>query len=183
VCGYPAGGSGSVASAASAAHDRFGIRLLEAPASRRNDPRARTYIVDHVLPGTVIHRRVEVSNTSGALLRPQLYAAAAAVQNGTFGLAPGRTRNELSDWISVDRPAVELPPHSVPQPMTTIKVPRQASAGASILARALLIGAGGVVTLVAEAYGNRTRRRRWASTSGFEDQEGHQAPSRLHGSP
>jgi hypothetical protein len=105
---------------------------------RINDPRARTYIVDHVLPGTVIHRRVEVSNTSGALLRPQLYAAAAAVQNGTFGLAPGRTRNELS---------------------------------------------GGVVTLVAEAYGNRTRRRRWASTSGFEDQEGHQAPSRLHGSP
>jgi hypothetical protein len=32
---------------------------------------------------------------------------------------------------------------------------------------------------LAEAYGNRTRRRRGAPTNGFEDQEGHQAPSRL----
>jgi hypothetical protein len=33
---------------------------------------------------------------------------------------------------------------------------------------------------VAEAYGNRTRRRRRAPTNGFEDQEGHQAPTTLH---
>ncbi len=129
MCGCPAGGSGPVASAASAAHDRFGIRLLEAPASRRDDPRARSYIVDHLLPGTVIHRRFEVSNTSGSALRPELYAAAADVQNGTFGLAPGRTRNELSDWISVDRAVVDLPPHSARRLTATIAVPRQAAAG------------------------------------------------------
>lgn len=36
---------------------------------------------------------------------------------------------------------------------------------------------------VAEAYGNRTRRRRRAPSIGFEDQEGHQAPARLRGEP
>ena len=32
--------------------DRLGIQLLEAPADRRDDPWARTYIVDHVHPGS-----------------------------------------------------------------------------------------------------------------------------------
>ena len=34
---------------------------------------------------------------------------------------------------------------------------------------------------VAEADGNRTRRRRSAPPTGFEDRGGHQAPSRLRG--
>ena len=34
---------------------------------------------------------------------------------------------------------------------------------------------------VAEADGNRTRRRRSAPSTGFEDRGGHQAPSRLRG--
>ena len=34
---------------------------------------------------------------------------------------------------------------------------------------------------VAEADGNRTRRRRSAPSTGFEDRGGHQAPRRLRG--
>jgi hypothetical protein len=34
---------------------------------------------------------------------------------------------------------------------------------------------------VAEADGNRTRRRRSAPSTGFEDRGGHQAPGRLRG--
>ena len=34
----------------------IGIRLLEAPVNRENDPRARIYIVDHVSQGTTIAR-------------------------------------------------------------------------------------------------------------------------------
>ena len=36
---------------------------------------------------------------------------------------------------------------------------------------------------VAEADGNRTRRRRDAPSTGFEDRGGHQAPGRLRGRP
>jgi len=44
----------------------IGIRLVDAPVTARDDPRARVYIVDHLNPGAVIHRRVEVSNTTAS---------------------------------------------------------------------------------------------------------------------
>jgi hypothetical protein len=131
-CVCEAGGhgrGGSVASAAGSPGGRFGIRLLEAPVNRRDDPRALTYIVDHLAPGTTIRRHVEVSNSSNEPLLSEVYPAAAEVMNGTFGLAPGRTPNELSGWMSVDRPRVGLPAHSARQVLTTIRVPKNASAG------------------------------------------------------
>ncbi|MGH3382614.1 MAG: hypothetical protein ACRDP6_48585 [Actinoallomurus sp.] len=70
-----------------------------------------------------------MNNSSSTPLRPEVYPAAAAVMNGRFGLAPDRTPNELSGWISVDRPKVDLPPHSTRRVLTTIKVPKNASAG------------------------------------------------------
>lgn len=54
-----------------------GLRLTEVPASARDDPRAQLYIVDHLAPGTVIHRQIEVSNTTASSQRVALYAAAA----------------------------------------------------------------------------------------------------------
>lgn len=46
----------------------IGIRLLEASVNRRDDPRARVFIVDHMNPGSTITRRFEIRNTSP---RPQ----------------------------------------------------------------------------------------------------------------
>jgi hypothetical protein len=120
---------GGDAGAAEAPGGRFGIRLLEAPVDRRDDPRARTYVVDHVTPGTTLRRHVEVSNASGATLRPEIFPAAAEIQNGVFGLAPGRTPNELSRWISVDRPRLVMPPHSTRRLLATVRVPPYAAAG------------------------------------------------------
>jgi hypothetical protein len=70
--------------AAGSPSGRFGIRLMEAPVSRRDDPRAQTYIVDHLPPGAVIHRRIEIDNSSPKELHPQVYPGAAGVGGARF---------------------------------------------------------------------------------------------------
>ena len=57
----------------------LGIRLVDVPVSSAGDPRARLYIVDHLSPGTVIKRRIEVSNTTRTPLSVALYSAAASI--------------------------------------------------------------------------------------------------------
>lgn len=106
-----------------------GIRLLDAPTNRRDDPRARLYIVDHLAPGTTIRRRLEVSNNTPRSQRVQLYAAGAAIRAGSFIGLDGRTPNELSQWTSVDPAAVELPPGGRAPATATIAVPAAASGG------------------------------------------------------
>jgi hypothetical protein len=44
-------------------------------------------------------------------------------------MAAGRTRNELTDWITFDRPAVDLQPHARHAAQVTIKVPPSAWKG------------------------------------------------------
>ncbi|WP_405597130.1 DUF916 domain-containing protein [Streptomyces sp. NBC_01410] len=108
---------------------QFGLRLLEAPVIRRDDPRAYTSIVDHLNPGTTIQRRVEVSNKSSEPLRIDLYAAAASINERTFAFAAGRAQNEVTEWTSVDHPVLRLPPGSKETVRVTIKVPPRASRG------------------------------------------------------
>ncbi len=48
-------------------HQRgLGIRLVDVPVATADDPRALVYIIDHVAPGALIERRIEVSNRTGA---------------------------------------------------------------------------------------------------------------------
>jgi hypothetical protein len=108
---------------------RFGIRLMEAPVVRRHDPRARTGIVDHLRPGITIKRRVEVDNVSPKALHVELYAAAATIARHRFAFAPGRTPNELTTWVSLDRPAVDVPPYGKRTARVIIRVPPTASRG------------------------------------------------------
>jgi hypothetical protein len=107
----------------------FGLRLLDAPVARRDDPRAYTSIVDHLIPGATIDRRVEVGNKSPNPLRVSLYAAAASIKDRTFTFATARTQNELSEWTSVDSPVLTLPPGGKKTARVTIRVPRTASRG------------------------------------------------------
>ncbi|MFF4038594.1 peptidase [Streptomyces sp. NPDC001816] len=107
----------------------FGLRLLEAPVIRRDDPRAYTSIVDHLNPGAVIRRRVEVSNMSPNPLRIELYAAAASIEKRTFTFAPRRTPNELTEWTSLDHSALTLNANSKETARITIRVPPKASRG------------------------------------------------------
>jgi hypothetical protein len=107
----------------------IGIQLLEGPANRKDDPRAHTYIVDFLAPGTVIHRKFQVVNTSGTTQHLDLYAAAAAVADGTFAVAPDRTPNELTSWVSLDPTSRDIPAGGRAPVEATITVPRTASSG------------------------------------------------------
>ncbi|GGO74724.1 hypothetical protein [Nonomuraea cavernae] len=107
----------------------IGIRLVEIPASRVDDPRARNYIVDHVNPGTTFTRRVEVTSTSPKPVRAQVYAGAAGISKGRFTFEPAGVTNELTSWISLNRPEIVVKPHSSETVKATITVPEWAGEG------------------------------------------------------
>ncbi|MCW2886773.1 MAG: hypothetical protein JWL58_3635 [Streptosporangiaceae bacterium] len=108
---------------------RLGIRLLDAPVIRKNDPRARTYVVDHLAPGTTIMRRLVVSNMSAIRKRIEMYPAAARIDHNRFVFMSGRTPNELTTWISLDHSVVDLAPRGSAVVKTTIRLPKTAWRG------------------------------------------------------
>ncbi|MFE9656514.1 hypothetical protein [Micromonospora sp. NPDC006431] len=103
--------------------------MLEAPLNRWDDPRARRYIVDHLSPGTTIHRQVLVANQSDQPQHIEVYPAAAAINKGEFQYGEGREANELTSWTSLDRTTVDLKPHTDARVRVTITVPPAASRG------------------------------------------------------
>jgi len=107
----------------------LGIRLVDAPTDVRDDPRAHVYIVDHLAPGAVIHRRIEVSNATAATAQVSLYAAAAAITVGSFVGASGHTPNELSAWTSVRPGQVALKAGAKQTVTITVNVPKDAAPG------------------------------------------------------
>ncbi|MDH6110273.1 hypothetical protein P3T36_004795 [Kitasatospora sp. MAP12-15] len=106
-----------------------GIRLLEAPLNRHDDPRALTSIVDHLAPGAVINRRLEISSTSSAPQHVEVYPSAVAIEHGSMVFAPDRTANELTDWVTLDHTSLDLPPHGTAEVRATINVRPAASSG------------------------------------------------------
>jgi hypothetical protein len=107
----------------------IGIRIVDVPAVSRNDPLARSYIVNRVAPGTSIRRQVEVSNSTFSNSDVAVYAAAASIRQGRFAFAPGHSRNELSNWTSVNRRVLRLAPGTKASETVTIRVPKDASSG------------------------------------------------------
>jgi hypothetical protein len=107
----------------------IGFRLVDAPTDRLADPRAHIYIVDHLAPGTTIHRKVEVSNGTAHAMHIRLYAGAATLEQGEFKAPGGPGGNELAGWTSVSAPAVDVAPRSAVQATVTIAVPSSASTG------------------------------------------------------
>lgn len=112
-----------------AADETISIRLLDIPLVRVKDPRARAYIVDHLKPGTTIHRRVEVRNASRERQRIDLYSAGASIEGNVFTGSAGRTGNELSGWVSTDASHIDLPAGAKASVKVTIAVPESASQG------------------------------------------------------
>ncbi|MEU7585359.1 hypothetical protein AB0A95_03560 [Micromonospora sp. NPDC049230] len=105
------------------------IRMVDIPASRAQDPRARVYIVDHLNPGTTINRRVEVRNTSGETQKIEFYSGAASIEDNAFTVPEGRAGNDLSGWIRLETATVELDPGERRPVAVEIAVPRKASKG------------------------------------------------------
>ncbi|WP_433253348.1 hypothetical protein ACQPYK_09800 [Streptosporangium sp. CA-135522] len=113
--------------ARSAGRDLLGVRLLEIPANRMDDPRSHSFIVDHVNPGTTFTRRFEVYSTSRKPQHVRLYAGAAAISHSRFTFAPAGTANELSSWITLNRPEVDLPARGSTSVKATVAVPMWAT--------------------------------------------------------
>jgi hypothetical protein len=129
-------GAGSATAAAcpvptdsAASSGGIGVHLLDAPTDRADDPRAREYIVDHLAPGAVIRRRIQVSSTARIPLHVELYAAAASIDGGSFTFASDRSPDELSSWVSIGAPSLELRAHGTAAVEATISVPKEASPG------------------------------------------------------
>jgi hypothetical protein len=108
-----------------------GVRLVDIPADSSDDPRAHQYIVDSLMPGTTIKRRIEVSNTTKETVKVSTYAAAASIEKGSFVGAKERTANDLSTWTSLSEGALEVQGHSTADDTVTIKVPKDAAPGES----------------------------------------------------
>jgi hypothetical protein len=120
--------SATTTAASSAPEDgSIGIRLVDVPTDTRNDPRARLYIVDHLAPGTIIHRRIEVSNTTSSTAHVGLYPAAAGIKEGAFLGAAGHTRNDLSTWTTVRPREADIPPFGSVTAIVTVRVPFDAA--------------------------------------------------------
>ena len=160
----------TAAATAQPAQGSVAIRLVDAPESRRDDPRARLYVVDHLAPGSTIRRRLEVSNTTGRRQRIELYAAGAELKNGSFTGFDGRAPNELSGWVTLDPGVVELPAGGRATATATIAVPPGVAGGeryAAIWAQLPPVGPGpdgGGVTLV-----NRVGIRVYLSVGGGKE--------------
>lgn len=107
----------------------LGIGLTEVPESRRDDPRARQYIVDHVAPGTVITRAFEVSNGTDAPVTVDLYAAAATLDDGAFVPGLRGAESELTEWATVEPAELTIPPGGRAPATVTIAVPADADGG------------------------------------------------------
>ena len=107
----------------------LGIRLLDAPADRADDPRARSYIIDHLAPGTTIERHVEVSNGTDEDANIDVYPVAADVKGGGFSADPGRGKNELADWITATPSSLPLKVGEKATVTVKIAVPADATAG------------------------------------------------------
>lgn len=123
----------------------IGIRLIEV--DEADDARSKAYLVDHVEPGAVVERRIEVGNASTERQRIDVYAAAAAVEDDAFTAAEGRGGNDLASWTRVEKPSVELAPGESEAIDVRIDVPEDASRGeryAAILAEVSAVDGDGI---------------------------------------
>jgi hypothetical protein len=107
----------------------LGIRLAEAPTSRKADPRARAYIVDHLAPGTTIKRKVQLVDHTTQPMSVSLYAGGATIEGGSFRPLDGHGQNELSTWTSVTPASLSLSPGGSAIAEVTIAVPQNAPPG------------------------------------------------------
>lgn len=107
----------------------LGIRLVDIPTATADDPRARSYIIDFLKPGTVIDRRIQVTNGTRNPAQVSIYSAAATISNGSFIGAPSHTPNDVSTWTTTSRRRLSLAPHAATFMHVTIRVPPNAAAG------------------------------------------------------
>lgn len=106
-----------------------GVRLLDAPSNRADDPRARVYVVDQVKPGAVFTRHVEVSNGDATAMDLLVYPATAVLRGGGFDIAARGVAGPVPSWTTVSPTSVHLDPGQRTSVTVTFRVPSDAPAG------------------------------------------------------
>jgi hypothetical protein len=106
----------------------LGIRLTEAPESRRDDPRARTTVVDHVKPGTTFSRGFEATNGTDAPMPVRYYVRPARLTGGAFSIDDQGT-GEIQQWTTVTPADAVVPAGGAVQATLRVAVPASATAG------------------------------------------------------
>ncbi len=107
----------------------IGLRLLDIPTAAQDDPRAQSYVVDRLAPGTVIQRRIQVQNDSDSTQLVRIYPGAAHIEAGSFIGEDDPAVNELTTWTSVDQEQLEVAPGESADVTVTIDVPADAPEG------------------------------------------------------
>jgi hypothetical protein len=107
----------------------IGIRLLDVPAATQTDPRARSYIVDRLPPGTTIKRRIQVQNNSSTAQTVRVYTGAAHISDGSFVGEADPSANPLTTWTTVDQSHISLTPGITANLTVSIAVPQDAPEG------------------------------------------------------
>ena len=127
--GAPAGASTSAADPSPTCTTRgVGVGIVDIPSGSR-DPRAQTYVVDHVKAGAEFARRFQVCNGTARPLTVKLYAGAATITGGAFRVTEGRAANELTSWTRVEPAQVSIPPGRRVLARASFAVPADAPSG------------------------------------------------------
>ena len=107
----------------------LGVRLLDAPVDRQDDPRAKTYIVDQVRPGTSFTRRIEIRNDSATDMSLLVYPAPATITGGDFTVGARGEQGTLPPWVSAAPDSVAVPAGGTAQVAVVVRVPATAPTG------------------------------------------------------
>jgi hypothetical protein len=113
---------------ASVAGTGVGIRLLDVPIDSEDDPRARSYIVDHMTPGSTIQRRVQIVNNSATTQSVHIYSGAAEIVGAAF-TPIDVDENDVTRWTSFDQDVLEMDPMESADVLVTVEVPSDAAEG------------------------------------------------------
>ena len=147
--------------------DSIGVSLVDVPQARRSDPRARTYIIDHVEPGTRFDRRLRICNGTTAAVTVSVYAGAATIKDSAFRATEGRVANELSGWITVTPERVAVPAMGEQLVDARFTVPVDATGGERYAA--ILVETPAVVQAGGASVANRVGVRVYLSVGGPQE--------------
>jgi hypothetical protein len=107
----------------------IGIKLLATAGTNPAQGLEGVYIVASLQADHALTRRLEIVNTSGSSMRITVYPSGAGKRAGAFTYAAGRSMNQLSSWITVERPVVVLAPRSDTDVTVRVSVPKGATSG------------------------------------------------------
>ena len=145
----------------------IGVSLVDVPLRTQDDPRARTYVIDHVEPGARFDRRLRICNGTSAPVTVTVYAGAASIDGAAFTATEGRVANELSGWIDVVPGRVSVPPKGEQLVDARFAVPATATGGERYAA--ILVEAPAVRQPSGFSVANRVGVRVYLSVGGPEE--------------